>query len=109
MRVFIFICFVFFVSDALAQTAAIPSNELILRIHQSSVSREQPAFVPLLKSIDGVEFVDFCTNLQVVLLRVDRRKHQSNSEIYKVLTNNQYVFEEKIGAGISKVLLNCKH
>lgn len=83
------------------------TEELLLQSPGVHVERNLNSIVSELEALSGITYVGFCENQNVILLRVDRRKHPNDKLILETFTQKQLEIHIKTGATIAQVIAVC--
>ena len=83
------------------------TEELILQSPGVHAERNLDAIISELVALNGISYVGFCPSQNVILLRVDRRKHGDDKYILDKFTGKQLEVHVKTGATILQVISAC--
>jgi hypothetical protein len=100
----LFIATLGFCIPSQAQTA---TEELILQSPGVHAERNLDEIIRELEALNGITYVGFCTNQNVILLRIDRRKHSDDRYILAAFTSRLLEVHIKTGASIEQVISAC--
>jgi hypothetical protein len=101
----LFFIAVIFSTPARAQSTV---EELLLQGPALHAERNLTTITDELKALGGIEYVAFCPKMQVLMLKVDRRKQHNNQNILDVFTSKNYPVNIKVEVTISKIMNACE-
>lgn len=83
------------------------TEELILQSPGVHSERNLDAIISELKALNGITYLGFCENQNVIFLRVDRRKHPTDKLILEAFVQKKLEIHIKTGATIEQAIASC--